>query len=155
MSPATEVIAALRERDADVAMAESLTGGLVCASLVAVPGASDVVCGGIVAYTADAKTTVLDVERALIDRVGTVDAETAATMAERARTKFGSTYALATTGVAGPDRSEGHEPGTVFVALASPGYTRVESLQLTGDRDDIRNGAVRAALSMLLAELHG
>lgn len=141
------LLALLRGLDASVATAESLTGGLVCAALVAVPGASDVVRGGIIAYAADAKVDLLGVPADLIVRYGTVDEHVAASMANAARRRFGSTYGLSTTGVAGPEPSEGKPAGTVHVAIAGPEGTDCYLLSLTGDRDAIRNATVGELLS--------
>ena len=142
-----ELIALLRGMDASVATAESLTGGLVCSALVAVPGASQVVRGGIIAYTADAKIELLGVPADLISRYGTVDEHVAASMANAARRRFGSTYGLATTGVAGPDPSEDKPVGMVHVAIAGPEGTDSYTLWLTGDRDTIRNSTADELLS--------
>jgi len=142
-----DLIALLREMDASVSTAESLTGGLVCSALVAVPGASDVVWGSIVAYTVDAKTDVLGVPADLINEYGTVDAHVASSMANAARRRFGSTYGLATTGVAGPEPSEGKPAGTVHVAIAGPEGTESWLMTLDGDRDTIRNSTVSELLS--------
>lgn len=147
MTAAEELIALLRDTGSSVATAESLTGGLVCAELVSVPGASDVVRGSIVAYTPDAKTDVLGVPADLISRYGTVDEHVAASMANAVRRRFGSTYGLATTGVAGPDPSEGKPAGTVHIAIAGPQGTDSCLLSLAGDRDTIRNTTVAALLS--------
>lgn len=144
---AAELIALLREMDATVATAESLTGGLVCSALVAVPGASDVVRGSIVAYTTDAKTDVLGVPPDLITQYGAVDAQVASSMANAARRRFGSTYGLSTTGVAGPDPSEGKPAGTVHIAIAGPQGTDSWLLSLDGDRETIRNSTVSEVLS--------
>lgn len=153
MSLAREAVAALRAAGATVATAESLTGGRLCASLVDVAGASQAVCGAIVAYTPAAKCDVLGVDEATIAEFGTVAAQTAMSMADRARERFGSDYALSTTGVAGPDRSEGKPAGTVFIALAGPESTIFEPLHLDGDRDTIRNQTVERCLSLLLDRL--
>lgn len=144
---AEDLIARLREMDVSVATAESVTGGLVCAALVAVPGASDVVRGSIVAYTAEAKTDVLGVPADLIAQYGTVDEHIAASMANAARRRFGSTYGLAATGVAGPGPSEGKAAGTVYVAIAGPQGTESHLLALSGDRDTIRKRTVSELLS--------
>jgi nicotinamide-nucleotide amidase len=141
------LIALLRGMDASVSTAESLTGGLVCAALVAVPGASDVVRGSIVAYTTEAKTDVLGVPADLINQYGTVDEHVASSMANATRRRFGSTYGLATTGVAGPDPSEGKPAGTVHIAIAGPEGTESWLLDLAGDRDMIRNSTVSELLS--------
>lgn len=147
MSAVQDVISGLRSETATVATAESLTGGLVCARLVAVPGASDVVAGGIVTYTAEAKINVLGVAADLIRRYGTVDPHIAASMANAVRRRFGSTYGLATTGVAGPGPSEDKPAGTVFVAIAGPEGTSTYDLHLDGDRESVRNTTVDALLS--------
>lgn len=153
MTLAAEAVAALRGAGATVATAESLTGGLVCATLVGVPGASDVVRGAVVAYAADVKTTMLGVGADLIDERGTVDAEVAAAMARGVRSRLGATYGLATTGVAGPDASEGKPPGTVHIAVAGPDGVVTRLLELAGDREAIRSGTVDALLSLLVARL--
>lgn len=152
-SDPAEVVGALRAAGATVATAESLTGGLVAATLVAVPGASEVVRGGVVAYAADVKTGLLGVDQALVAAHGTVSAEVACAMAERTRTACGATYGVATTGVAGPDASEGKPPGRVHVAVAGPSGTVQQRLDLAGDRSDVRSATVDAALSMLMARL--
>jgi len=150
---ASEAIDGLREAGATVATAESLTGGLVCATLVGVSGASDVVLGGIVAYAPQAKVDLLGVDAALIAGHGTVDGEVAAQLAIGARERFGATYGLSTTGVAGPDPSEGKPVGTVHVAIAGPDGVSATELQLEGDRDTIRTGTVDVVLSQLVARL--
>ncbi len=155
MSLARESIAALRAAGATIATAESLTGGRLCASLVDVAGASAAVRGAVVAYTPAAKRDVLGIDAALIAEFGVVSAQTAMAMADRARNIFASDYALSTTGVAGPDRSEGKEAGIVFIALAGPQPTIFESLRLEGDRDMIRNRTVERCLSLLLDRLGG
>ncbi|MGZ5367523.1 CinA family protein [Aeromicrobium sp.] len=147
MNTTESLIALLRGMDASVSTAESLTGGLVCAALVAVPGASDVVRGSIVAYTTDAKTDVLGVPADLITQYGTVDEHVASSMANATRRRFGSTYGLATTGVAGPDPIEGKPAGTVHIAIAGPEGTESWLLDLAGDRAMIRNSTVSELLS--------
>jgi len=150
---AAEAVALLREAGQSVATAESLTGGLVCATLVAVPGASDVVRGGVVAYAARAKVDVLGVDAGLVARRGTVDAEVAGAMAAAAVLRFDADWGLATTGVAGPDPSEGKPVGTVHVAVAGPGGVRTRQLSLSGDRDTIRLETVADVLSWLVDRL--
>lgn len=147
MSTAAEAVGLLTAAGATVSTAESLTGGLVCATLVSVPGASEVVDGGIVAYSAEAKIDLLGVPADLISTYGTVDAHVAASMANAARRRFGSTYGLATTGVAGPDPSEGKPVGTVHVAIAGPEGTTSYVLDLDGDRESIRISTVAELLS--------
>lgn len=144
---AAEAVALLRQVNGSVSTAESLTGGLVVASLISVAGASHVVHGGLVAYTPEAKINLLGVPVDLIRRYGTVDGRVAASMANAARRRFGSVHGLATTGVAGPDPSEGKPAGTVHIALAGPNGTDTYQLELDGDRDTVRNETVLAVLS--------
>ncbi|MCL3818906.1 CinA family protein [Aeromicrobium wangtongii] len=153
MTAAVDAVEALRAAGATVSTAESLTGGLVCATLVSVPGASAVVRGGVVAYAPELKTTLLGVDAALIAERGTVDAAVAAAMAVGTRDRAGATYGLSTTGVAGPDPSEGKPAGTVHIGLAGPDGVVTRLLDLAGDRDQIRTGTVDAVLSLLVARL--
>lgn len=150
---ALDVIDALRGTGQTVATAESLTGGLLCATLVDVPGASDVLRGGVVAYLAETKSDVLGVDPALVERLGTVHPDVAAAMAEGAIRVMGSTWGVATTGVAGPEPSEGKPVGTVHVAVAGPGGVETRDLSLHGDRRLVREQAVDAALSLLIGRL--
>jgi nicotinamide-nucleotide amidase len=150
---ATAVLDRLRDRDETVATAESLTGGLVCATLVDAPGASDVVRGAVVAYAADVKAQVLGVDDQQIASHGTIDSEVARQMAEGIRLRLGATWGLATTGNAGPESSEGKPVGAVFIAVAGPGASSVRELALSGDRDEIRRSTTTATLSLLLATL--
>jgi nicotinamide-nucleotide amidase len=150
---ATAVLDRLRDRDETVATAESLTGGLVCATLVDAPGASEVVRGAVVAYAADVKAQVLGVDDQQIASHGTIDAEVARQMAEGIRLRLGATWGLATTGNAGPESSEGKPVGAVFIAVAGPGASSVRELALSGDRDEIRRSTTTATLSLLLATL--
>ena len=150
---AIDIVDALRGTGQTLATAESLTGGLLCATLVDVPGASDVLRGGVVAYLPDTKRDVLGVDSDLIERVGTVHADVAAAMAEGAVRVLGSTWGVATTGVAGPEPSEGKPVGTVHVAVAGPGGVQTRDVSLHGDRGLIREQAVDAALSLLIGRL--
>ncbi|HKE67630.1 MAG TPA: CinA family protein [Nocardioidaceae bacterium] len=147
------VVAAARDRSATIATAESLTGGLVCAALVDVPGASDVVRGGVVAYAADVKVSALGVPADLVDRVGTVHQDVARAMAAGARERLRATHAVATTGVAGPDPSEGRPVGTVHIAVAGPSGVVDRAYAFDGDRPAVRRQACRAALALLAAAL--
>lgn len=145
-------IEGLRRATATVATAESLTGGLVAAALTAVPGASAVVRGGVIAYATDLKATLAGVPADLLERDGPVAASTAHEMAAGVRLRCASTYGVATTGVAGPDHQDGYPPGTLHVAVAGPGGVRVESFTgLAGDRAAVRRAAVRHAVELLIA----
>lgn len=153
MTLVAEAVAALVSAGATVATAESLTGGLVCATLVSVPGASDVVRGGVVAYAPDLKIELLGVADELLVQKGTVDGDVACAMAEGVRQRLSATYGMATTGVAGPEPSEGKPAGTVHIAIAGPGGVGSRLLDLPGDRDTVRQGTVDALLSWLVATL--
>jgi len=150
---AADLVARLTAARQTVAVAESLTGGLVCAALTEAAGASVVVRGGVVAYTSDLKAQVLGVDEVLLAQEGAVDPGVAEQMAIGVRSLTGATYGLATTGVAGPDPADGKPVGTVYVALAGPGSSRVTALALSGDRAGIRAQTVRAVLMMLAEEL--
>jgi nicotinamide-nucleotide amidase len=138
---------------ATVATAESLTGGLLGGRFTSVPGSSEVYLGGVVTYSTDLKVSLLGVPLAVVDGPGVVSAECAEAMASGARRLTGSTYALSTTGVAGPDSQEDKPAGTVYVGLAGPDGVRSVALHLTGNRETIREQTVGAALSALSEQL--
>jgi nicotinamide-nucleotide amidase len=146
---AAAVLAALAAGGHTLAVAESLTGGLLAATLTDVPGASAVFRGGVCAYATDLKTALLDVPDTLVRSDGVVSASVAVAMAQGVLQALGSTYALGTTGVAGPDPQEGRAVGTVFVAVAGPAGAQSQELRLAGERGDIRRSTCLAALSML------
>lgn len=131
-----------------LAVAESLTGGLVTAALVDVPGASAVLRGGVVAYATDLKASVLDVDAALLGERGAVDPDVAAAMASGARRRLGADVGLATTGVAGPAAQDGHPPGTAHVAVVTPRGVHVRSLAVPGDRAAVRAAVCTAVLTL-------
>ena len=141
---------ALLERGETVAAAESLTAGLFCATLASVPGASATLRGGAVVYATDLKATLVGVPQPLLDAHGAVSPETAAALAEGVRERCTATWGFGLTGVAGPDPADGHGPGTVDLGIAGPGGTDVVRLDLPGDRQAVRTGAVGAAVAALL-----
>jgi nicotinamide-nucleotide amidase len=152
-----DLVAELARRGMTVAVAESLTGGLVVAELVRPPGASAVVTGGVVAYDTGLKRTLLGVDAALLEREGPVHPEVAAQMAVGVRGALEidgrrPDVGLATTGVAGPDPQGGRDAGTVFVAVATDAGVETRELSLEGGRDEVRAGTVTRVLH-LLAEL--
>jgi len=160
VTTAAAVVRELDRRGLTVAVAESLTGGLLVAELVSVPGASAVVVGGVVAYQTPLKASLLGVPTALLAARGAVDPDVAVAMAEGVRRALavegrGADIGLATTGVAGPGPQDGHAPGTVYVALSAGGGTRVTRLALQGDREAIRSATVSESLSMLHEWLTG
>jgi nicotinamide-nucleotide amidase len=150
---AAAVLVTLSGAGQTLAVAESLTGGLLAATLTDVPGASAAFRGGVCAYATDVKTTLLDVPDALVRSEGVVSAAVAEAMARGARQALGATYALGTTGVAGPDPQEGTPVGTVFVAVAGPHGVRSRRLRLSGGRRAIRRSTCVAALGMLRRSL--
>ena len=150
-----------------VAVAESLTGGLLAATLIEVPGASLVVSGGVVAYDSALKSTLLGVNAELLARTGPVDAEVARQMAAGVRRACAvpgtgedavpADIGLSTTGVAGPDPDPqtGAPVGTVWIGVSSALGERAVALRLTGSRADIRAATVVAAVELLDEELEG
>lgn len=151
MSRAEPVVAGLARAGLTVAVAESLTGGALASHLVAVPGASAVVRGGIVAYATDLKARLLGVDAALLAERGPVDAEVARQMADGARERLGAAIGVATTGVAGPLTQHGHPVGTIFIAVTTAERTSVRGLRLAGTRDALRRATVLAATALLRA----
>ena len=141
---------AARRRGWTVAVAESLTGGLVCATVVDVPGASSVLRGGVVSYATDLKATLLDVDGALLAERGAVDPDVALAMAAGVRRRLAADVGLATTGVAGPDPQDGHPPGTIHVAVETPTAREVRSLRVPGGRPLVRTVAATAVLRLAL-----
>jgi nicotinamide-nucleotide amidase len=147
---APHAVLTLRRAGGTLAIAESLTGGLLTARVVDVPGASAVLRGGVVAYATELKHTLLGVDPDLLRLHGPVHPAVATAMAEGVRDRLGATWGLSTTGVAGPDPQDGQRPGTVHIGLAGPGGVRVVSLRLAGTRQEIRGATVDAALGVLL-----
>jgi PncC family amidohydrolase len=153
MTTAATVLDLLERRGATLATAESLTGGRVAGALTAVPGSSACFVGGVVAYATEVKESVLGVPRAVIDQHGVVSAECARAMASGVRALTGATYAVSTTGVAGPGKQDGIPAGTVYVGVAGPGSPTAVALELAGDRSAVQEQATREALSALAAIL--
>ena len=156
----SEIVRRLSERHETLAVAESLTGGMLAAQIVDVPGASDVLVEGHVVYMNEAKERVLGVSSEILSGVGAVSEECARAMAEGTLKRSNATYALSTTGVAGPGGGTEKTPvGTVFVALAGHDFeTRVLELHLRGDRTRVRSMSCLRAMNLLrlrLDELDG
>ena len=157
---AAQIVHLLTQRGETVAVAESLTGGLVAATLISVPGASAVVRGGVVAYMTDLKASLLDVDPELLAREGAVHPDVAAAMAHGVADRLGATYGVATTGVAGPDPQDGHPVGEVWIAVSGPGHAweRGETVVRQDldpglGREGIRAAAVAEALVQLLDDI--
>ena len=150
-APVAALADALRARGWRLATAESCTGGLIAAACTALAGASDWFERGFVTYSNAAKSEVLGVPAALIERHGAVSAEVACAMADGALGRSPATLAVAVTGIAGPTGATPGKPvGTVWLAVAERGEAaRAELLQLDGDRAAVRAQTVRHALARL------
>ncbi|QBJ98180.1 nicotinamide-nucleotide amidohydrolase family protein [Rhodococcus sp. ABRD24] len=151
--PANELVAVLARRGQTMATAESLTAGLLAATVAGVPGASAVLRGGLIVYATDLKCSLAGVDANVLAHDGPVARRTAAELAEGAARRCGADWGIGVTGVAGPDPQDGHAPGTVFVGVSGPDGTEVAALRLGGDRWEIRFGTVCAAVSNLLERL--
>lgn len=147
---AADLVAALESRGWTVATAESLTAGLVTATIAEVPGASVVLRGGLVVYATDLKNTLAGVPGDVLEQHGAVSAETARALASGAASRCGADVGIGLTGVAGPDQQEGKAAGTVHVGLQVPGrgVWSVE-LALSGNRREIRESACTAAMALV------
>ena len=147
---AAVVLTACRERRITLAVAESCTGGMLGQRLTAVPGSSDVVVGGVIAYANAVKESLLGVSSELLREHGAVSEPVARAMATGARSRLGVGAALSITGVAGPDGGTADKPvGTVWIALDLQGAVEARLLRLWGDRDEVRRRATQAALELL------
>jgi nicotinamide-nucleotide amidase len=147
---AEHVLDALRARGLRLAVGESCTAGLVAARLADIPGASDVLVGGVIAYADDVKQKLLGVPAALLAEYGAVSAETARAMAEGARAATGAEVGIAVTGVAGPGGGSERKPvGLVHLHVSAPGLERAQELHLPGDRAQVRELAAVAALQLV------
>lgn len=140
--------ALLRARGETLAVAESLTGGMMASELTETAGASDFFVGGAVVYTSRAKSEVLGVDETIIAGPGPVSEEAAAALAQGAARLFGADLALGTTGVAGPEAHDGKPPGTVYVAAHYKGRTEVRRPRAYGDRANVRAISVTSALDL-------
>lgn len=166
-----QIHANLQRIDATLAVAESLTGGELCAALTSVPGASQVIRGGLVVYATDLKSALAGVDVALLGKVGAVDPAVAAQLAIGARDRLQATFGVGLTGVAGPDEQDGHPVGEVHCAVAGPGSFAADPTTLatstlgdqpspeathgvpargTPSREDVRQAAVAAAIDLVL-----
>ena len=151
-----QVLHLLKERRLTLSAAESCTGGLIAKRITDLPGASAVFLGGVVSYTNGVKAGVLDVPGDLLDEYGAVSGPVARAMAEGVRRITGSDLAVSVTGVAGPDRDDrGNDVGTVFLALATPGNTIVQQLDLGTGRERVRTMAAHHAFDMIRRYLTG
>ncbi|KPF71803.1 damage-inducible protein CinA [Bosea sp. AAP35] len=148
---ATAVLEACRATGATAATVESCTGGLVAGALTAIAGSSDVVLGGLVTYSNEAKTALADVPGALLAAHGAVSEPVARAMAAGGRSALSATYAVSITGVAGPGGGSAEKPvGLVHFACCGPAGTRHREMRFGAlSRDEIRRLSVLTALDML------
>lgn len=145
------LLSALRDRGLSLGVAESLTGGALCSALVAVPGASAVLRGGIVSYATEIKRSVLGVDTVLLERYGPVHPEVAAQMADGVRRAMSvggvsADVGISTTGIAGPDSPDGQPVGTVHIGVSIGAHTSTRKFHFDGDRAEVRAATVSAAL---------
>jgi nicotinamide-nucleotide amidase len=158
VSEADRVIEALVARGETLAVAESLTGGLLAATVVDVPGASAAFRGGLVVYATELKASLAGVDPELLAARGPVDPDVARQLASGARARCGADWGLATTGVAGPAAQNGIAAGTVYIGLATPdGGNHSRLLRLPGDlgRAAIRRRSVTESLTWIVQLLTG
>lgn len=146
-----ETVRVFLDKGFTLGTAESLTGGMIAASIAGVSGASAVLMGGVVSYDSRVKHEVLGVEQRVIDGVGVVSEPCARQMAEGARRVLKTDVAVSATGIAGPTGGTPETPvGTVFIGCASAGGTRVDECHFEGDRQSVREQSVQHALMMAL-----
>ncbi|MBP3649500.1 MAG: CinA family protein [Clostridia bacterium] len=146
-----EVVRAFLDKGLTLGTAESLTGGMIAASVAGVSGASAVLMGGVVSYDARVKHELLGVEQAIIDTVGVVSEPCARQMAQGAKAALKVDVAVSATGIAGPTGGTPETPvGTVFIGVAWAGGVKVDECHFTGDRQSVREQSAAHALTMAL-----
>ncbi len=142
----SQIVDALRKSGETLSTAESITGGSISSTLVGVPGASDVFKGGITAYSDEVKVAQLNVDPKLIEKYSAISEQVADAMAQGAVETFNTTWAIATTGVAGPGPVGVHEAGTVWLSIRGP-VNQTTVLALSGEREMVRNAATSSAIA--------
>jgi nicotinamide-nucleotide amidase len=142
---ARQIVEILKSQGATVSVAESLTGGGVGFALTQIPGSSEVFLGGVISYTSEVKVRELGVSQSTIDEFSVVSEEVAREMAQGVMKKFGTTWAIATTGIAGPGDYKGIREGTVWIAICGP-TNQTLHLTLDSGRDGVRQGAISSAI---------
>jgi nicotinamide-nucleotide amidase len=140
-----EIIRTLGESNESLATAESITAGGLSSAITSVEGSSLIFLGAIVAYQNHIKTDILGIDESIIATHTVYSQEVAISMAQAVREKFGATWAIATTGVAGPGPTDGVPSGTVWVAIDGP-VTQSLELSLSGGRESVRNATVATAI---------
>lgn len=150
---ALEVVEKLKEKNLTIATAESLTAGLLSSKLAEIEGASKVFKGGIVAYQNEVKENILNIDSKTIDKYSSVSREVAILMAENVRKKLKTDLGVSTTGVAGPGLVGDKKIGTVFVAISFSEHNMCLELNLSGDRQSIREESCRKLFELILEKL--
>ena len=146
-----QAVRLLKENKLTVSAAESCTGGLVSAYITAVPGSSSAFELGITSYSCRVKRDILGVDGETLQNLGAVSRETAYKMAQNIRERANSSIGVSVTGVAGPDGSEGHAPGLVYIAAAYDGGVRVKELNIDPlSRNYVRETAVSEVFKLLI-----
>ena len=141
-----QIIDALRQRGETLCTAESITGGYISSTLVRISGASDVYVGGLTAYSDEVKVAQLKVDPKIIKEHSSISEQAVEAMAQGALQTFGTTWAIATTGVAGPGPVGPHVAGTVWVSIRGP-INQTTELALPGERETVRNAATSSAIA--------
>ena len=136
-----------------IACAESCTGGLLMSRLTDFAGASAHVKGGVVAYVNEIKNKILRVEEETLKNFGAVSSQTALEMATNVREIFSATIGLSTTGVAGPDTSEGKPVGLVYAAIVGENFSEVKEFHFSGSRSEIKMQAADATFELLMRRM--
>ena len=144
---ATEIVKKLKRKKATLAVAESITGGLLAGALTDVAGSSAVFLGGVVSYSDAAKKSLLQVRARTLTKHTAVSEEVAVIMARSVRELFGADYAISTTGVAGPGKAYGQRAGTAWLAIITPQHEETVALALSGNRAEIRHATIESALA--------
>ena len=148
-----DVLTALKAKT--LVTAESLTGGGIGAALTAVPGSSEVYKGGVICYTNWVKENILGVPGEILERYGAVSQWTAGYLVSGVRRLLQADAAVAVTGLAGPGGDEfGHSVGTVFIAYEDASHSAVREYHFPGNREDVRNQTIEAALKLILEYHH-
>ncbi|HKC19687.1 MAG TPA: CDP-diacylglycerol--glycerol-3-phosphate 3-phosphatidyltransferase [Candidatus Dormibacteraeota bacterium] len=152
-SLAGELAEVLRQSGLTVAVAESITGGMIGSAITDEPGSSEYFIGGVIAYSNEVKRKDLDVPADMLETVGAVSSDVAVAMAKGARTRLGTSLAVATTGIAGPSAAGTSKPiGLTYIAVASDAGAFAREFTFSGDRAAIRRHAAEEALRLLIAE---
>ena len=143
--------ATLSDQGLTLATAESCTGGGLSRLLTEIPGASAFFIGGIIAYHNDVKMQLLNVPPETLTHHGAVSSQTAVTMAEAVRSRFKADLGVSITGIAGPSGGSAEKPvGLVYISVADTHRTNVKEYRFPGDRSQVREGAIAAALRLIL-----